>query len=50
MTLSPDDVGGPVTLSDDDAAYLVSVLRELNRQQPISTQDLIDALRSRNAR
>jgi hypothetical protein len=36
-----------VSLSDDDVAFLLSVLRDPNRPQPISTQQLIDALRAR---
>lgn len=39
-----------VQLNDVDIAYLLSVLRDYNRPQPISTQQLIDELRSRSAR
>lgn len=38
----------PVNLTDDDVAYLLSVLRDPNRPQPITTQQLIDALRARS--
>ena len=39
-----------VQLNDVDIAYLLSVLRDYNRPQPISTQQLIDELRSRTPR
>lgn len=39
-----------VQLNDVDIAYLLSVLRDYNRPQPISTQQLIDELRARTAR
>lgn len=39
-----------VQLNDVDIAYLLSVLRDFNRPQPISTQQLIDELRARSAR
>ncbi len=39
-----------VQLNDGDIAYLLSVLRDYTRPQPISTQQLIDELRSRSAR
>jgi hypothetical protein len=46
---SQEESGTSVTikLSDDDVAFLFSVLRDPSRPQPISTQQLIDALRSR---
>lgn len=40
----------PVHFNEDDIAYLLSVLRDYNRPQPISTQQLIDELRIRSAR
>ena len=39
-----------VQLNDVDIAYLLSVLRDYNRSQPISTQQLIDELRTRTPR
>ncbi len=39
-----------VQLSEVDIAYLLSVLRDYNRPQPISTQQLIDELRARSSR
>lgn len=44
---TPDET---VQLNDVDIAYLLSVLRDFNRPQPISTQQLIDELRSRSGR
>ena len=44
---TPDEI---VQLNDVDIAYLLSVLRDYNRPQPISTQQLIDELRNRSAR
>ena len=44
--MSPEDVlerSGHVQLNDDDVAYLMNLLR--NATHPISTQQLIDALR-----
>jgi len=37
----------PVELTDDDVAYLISVLRDPASVQPVTTQKLIDALRAR---
>jgi hypothetical protein len=37
-----------IDLSDDDVAFLFSVLRDHLRPQPVTTQQLIDALRSRS--
>ncbi len=37
-----------IQLSDDDVAFLFSVLRDPARSQPITTQQLIDALRARS--
>ena len=44
---TPEEI---VQLNDVDIAYLLSVLRDYNRPQPISTQQLIDELRARSAR
>lgn len=44
--MSPEDAmdrSGLIQLNDDDVAYLMNLLR--NATQPISTQQLIDALR-----
>jgi hypothetical protein len=38
-----------IDLSDEDVAYLISVLRDPSCPQPVTTQRLIDALRSRSA-
>jgi hypothetical protein len=38
----------PIKLSDDDAAYLFSLLRDPSTPQPVTTQQLIDALRARS--
>lgn len=40
----------PVRFNEDDIAYLLLILRDYNRPQPISTQQLIDELRARTAR
>lgn len=40
----------PVELSDDDVAYLLSFLRDPSKAQPVTTQDLINALRQRTGR
>ena len=39
-----------VKLSDDDLAFLLSVLRDPGRTFPLTTQQLIDALRSWSSR
>lgn len=39
-----------ITLSDDDVAFLISVLRDPSRPQPMTTQQLVDALRGRTGR
>jgi hypothetical protein len=39
--------GGTVHLSEDDVAYLMNLLR--NATQPVTTQQLIDALRRQSA-
>ena len=38
-----------IDLSDDDIAFLLSILRDPTRPQPVTTQHLIDALRNRSA-
>jgi hypothetical protein len=40
----------PVQLGEDDVVFLLSVLRDPNRPQPVTTQQLIDALRNRGGR
>lgn len=50
MISQNDTAAKPVELTDDDVAYLLSLLREPSRSQPVSTQDLIDALRERAGR
>ncbi len=40
----------PVQLSEDDVVFLVSILRDPSRPQPLTTQHLIDALRDRTGR
>lgn len=47
MTIQNDAATKPVNLTDDDVAYLLSVLRDPARPQPVTTQNLIDALRTR---
>lgn len=37
----------PVQLTEDDVAYLLSMLRDPSQTQPITTQQMIDALRLR---
>ena len=41
-------MANPIRLSDDDVAYLLTLLR--NASQPMTTQHLIDALRDRSPR
>jgi hypothetical protein len=45
----PEDIreGATVHLSEDDVAYLMNMLR--NATQPVTTQQLIDALRRQSA-
>jgi hypothetical protein len=51
MTATADgSTARPVRLTDEDIGYLISVLRDPNRAQPITTQQLIDALRTRGKR
>jgi hypothetical protein len=49
MTPENDTAGKPVQLSEDDVAYLLSLLRDPSQTQPLTTQQLIDALRLRSA-
>ena len=37
----------PIELTDEDVSYLLSQLREPSASQPLTTQQLIDALRRR---
>jgi hypothetical protein len=37
-------------LSDDDVAFLFSYLRDSSRPQPLTTRQLIDALRGRTGK
>ena len=39
-------VSAPIRLSDEDIAYLLTLLR--NASQPVTTQQLIDALRGQS--
>jgi hypothetical protein len=43
-----DTKAKPVQLTEDDVAYLLSILRDPAQTQPITTQQLIDALRLRS--
>lgn len=48
MTTQEDNnTSRTIDLRDDDVAFLFSVLRDPTRPQPITTQQLIDALRGR---
>ena len=47
MTSETESNPTPVHLSEDEVAYLLSILRNSTQVSPISTQDLIDALRNR---
>ena len=49
MTTETDSGAKPVHLSEDDVAFLLSILRSSTQVQPITTQELIDALRKRTA-
>ncbi len=48
MTTDNDTKAKPVQLTEDDVAYLLSILRDPAQTQPITTQQLIDALRLRS--
>lgn len=41
-------MSSPIRLSDDDVAFLLTILR--NSGSPMTTQQLIDALRNRSPR
>jgi len=41
-------MNGPIQLTDDDVAFLLNLLRSSNL--PVTTQQLIDALRERGSR
>jgi hypothetical protein len=43
-----NDTKKPVQLTEDDVAYLLSLLRDPAQTQPLTTQQLIDALRLRS--
>jgi hypothetical protein len=47
MTTETESSAKPVHLSEDDVAFLLSILRSSTQVQPITTQELIDALRKR---
>jgi len=47
MSTENEQQSKPVQLTEDDGAFLLSILRELAETQPITTQQLIDALRGR---
>lgn len=49
MTTENEKPANPVQLTDDDVAYLLSLLRDPAQTQPLTTQQLIDALRLRSA-
>ena len=49
MTTEDDKQAKPVQLTEDDVAFLLSILRDPAQTQPITTQQLIDALRLRTA-
>ena len=48
MTTETEKQQKPVLLTEDDVAYLLSILRDPAQTQPITTQQLIDALRVRS--
>ena len=47
MSTDDDNRSAPVQLTEDDVAYLLSMLRDPSQTQPFTTQQLIDALRLR---
>ena len=47
MTTETETDAKPVHLTEDEVAYLLSILRSSTKVQPITTQELIDALRKR---
>jgi hypothetical protein len=48
MTTENEKPANSVQLTDDDVAFLLSILRDPAQTQPITTQQLIDALRLRS--
>jgi hypothetical protein len=40
----------PISLNEDDVAFLIAILRDPARPQPLTTQDLMDALRGRTGK
>jgi|tagenome__1003787_1003787.scaffolds.fasta_scaffold20125020_2 hypothetical protein len=47
MSSEPNLESDDVHLSDDDVAFLLSILRDPAQPMPVTTQQLIDALRLR---
>jgi hypothetical protein len=47
MSTENEQQAKPVQLTEDDVAFLLSILRDPSQTQPITTQQLIDALRGR---
>ena len=49
---APEESNAPnaVDLTDEDVAFLMTQLRDPARAQPLTTQELIDALRNRASR
>jgi hypothetical protein len=47
MSTENEQQSKPVQLTEDDVAFLLSILRDPSQTQPITTQQLIDALRGR---
>jgi len=47
MASVTESSGKPVHLTEDDVAFLLSILRTSTQVQPITTQELINALRNR---
>jgi hypothetical protein len=50
MTTDTEKSAKSVQLTEDDVAFLLSLLREPSQTQPLTTQQLIDALRLRSAK
>ena len=47
MSTEQNSQADEIRLSEDDVAYLLSLLRDPANTQPLTTQQLIDALRLR---
>lgn len=47
MATETESGAKPVHLSEDEVAFLLSILRSSTQVEPITTQELIDALRTR---